>query len=170
MAEEVSRMTGTPHGGKVFRIHRDVRFSKDKSPYKTSLAMLWATADADDLAPAFYFAIEPRDVVVACGTPSFDKEALRRYRVMVDAWGGRLDAVIGETGGRLLEIGPEPLKRVPKPYGSDHPHADLLKRKSLALSTGLAEGWRETGDGLVAALTDEFERLLPFRTFMAERL
>jgi uncharacterized protein (TIGR02453 family) len=170
VAEEVSRLTGEPHSGKVFRINRDVRFSKDKSPYKTSLAMLWSTPDADDLAPAFYFAIEPSDIFVGCGTPAMAGEALTRYRALVDRWGDRLAETIAASGGTLSEIGPEPLKRVPKPYAPDHPHGALLRRKSLALGMPLADGWRAEGDGLVAALLDRFEALLPFRTFLAERL
>ncbi len=170
MAEEISRMTGAPHTAKLFRIHRDVRFSKDKSPYKTHLALLWASADADDLAPSFYFGIEPDSTTFGCGTPGFDKEALIRYRAMVDAWGAPLSDIIEASGARIIRIGPPPLKRVPKPYDADHPQGGLLKRKSLALGVDLPAGWRDTGDGLVAALTDCTERLLPFRSFLAERL
>ncbi|PWJ22278.1 DUF2461 domain-containing protein [Jannaschia seohaensis] len=170
MAEELSRLTGDAHTGKVFRINRDVRFSKDKSPYKTMLAMLWSSGDADSLAPAFYFGIEPDRTFVGCGTPGFDKEGLTRYRAMVDRWGDRLTEIIDASGGHLAEIGPEPLKRVPKPYDPDHIHGDLLRRKSLALGLPLAEGWRESGEGVVAALTERFELLMPFRRFLAERL
>ncbi|MCK0168737.1 DUF2461 domain-containing protein [Jannaschia sp. S6380] len=170
MAEEISRITGDAHIPKLFRIHRDVRFSKDKAPYKTMLAMTWTTADADDLAPAFYFGIRPEDTFVGCGTPGFDKDALTRYRTMVDRWGDRLAAIIDDSGGHLAQIGPAPLKRVPRPYSPDHPHAELMRRKSLALGMPLPPGWRDTGDGLVAALTDRVEALMPFRDFLAERL
>ncbi|CTQ49383.1 DUF2461 domain-containing protein [Jannaschia donghaensis] len=170
MAEEISRVTGDGHTGKVFRIYRDVRFSKDKSPLKTQLSMSWSTADRDDLAPMFFFAIRPGGTFVACGTPGFAGDDLRRYRAMVDTWGDQLTEVIADTGATISDFGPEPLKRVPKPYAPDHPHADLIRRKSLAISLPLAQGWRDTDDGLVAALTDRIEILAPFRRFMAERL
>ncbi|SFJ80285.1 DUF2461 domain-containing protein [Jannaschia pohangensis] len=170
MADEISRITGEAHASKVFRINRDVRFSKDKSPYKTMLAMLWAPGDRDDLAPSFYFGIQPETTFVGCGMSGFEKTALTRYRAMVDRWGDRLTEVMEQTGGTLADIGPEPLKRVPKPYDPDHPHAALLKRKDLALGLPLAEGWRDTGDGLVAALSDRIEALLPFQRFLVERL
>ncbi|WP_167766831.1 DUF2461 domain-containing protein [Jannaschia formosa] len=170
VAEDLSRMTGDPHAGKVFRINRDVRFSKDKAPYKTMLAMLWSSGDADSLAPAFYFGIEPDRTFVGCGTPGFDKEGLARYRAMVDRWGDRLAEVIEASGGHLAEIGPEPLRRVPKPYAPDHPHRDLLRRKSLALGMPLPRGWRAEGDGLVTALLDRLEALMPFRDFLVARL
>ncbi|MEM7641021.1 MAG: DUF2461 domain-containing protein [Pseudomonadota bacterium] len=170
MAEEISRLTGTPHKPKLFRINRDVRFSKDKSPYKTMLAMLWSPTDPEDPSPHVYFGVEPGRTFVGCGHPGFDKDGLTRYRAMVDAWGDRLTEIIEETGATLSDFGPEPLKRVPKPYDQDHPHADLLKRKALTLGTTLPDGWRDRGDGLVSALTDTVERLLPFRKFLAERL
>lgn len=170
MAEDISRITGASHTPKVFRINRDVRFSKNKSPYKTMLAMLWASGDADDLAPSFYFGIEPGSTFIGCGTPGLDKQALTRYRTMVDTWGDPLQDIINATGGHLAEIGSAPLKRVPKPYAPDHPHSALLKRKSLALGLSLPDGWRDTGDGLIAAVSDQIEVLLPFRNFLAERL
>ncbi|MEM8851337.1 MAG: DUF2461 domain-containing protein [Pseudomonadota bacterium] len=170
MADEISRLTGAPHKPKVFRINRDVRFSKDKSPYKTMLALLWSPTDPADPAPHFYFGVEPTRTFVGCGQPGFDKDGLTRYRAMVNSWGDRLTQVIAETGATLSDFGPEPLKRVPKPYDPDHPHADLLKRKALTLGTTLPDGWRDGGEGLVAALTDTFQSLLPFRTFLAERL
>ena len=168
MAEEVSRLTGAGHAPKLFRIHRDVRFSKDKSPYKTALAMTWGTGDPDPLVPVFYMAIEPARTLVACGAPGFDKEALARWRALVDARGDDLAEAIAATGADLLDIGPEPLKRVPKPYAPDHPHGDLLRRKGLAVGRPLPDGWRARG-GLLDATVEAVEALLPFRTFMAAR-
>jgi hypothetical protein len=53
-AEDLARHTGKPHGPKVFRIHRDVRFSKDKTPYNTHLHLMWSRP-GDALAPAWFF-------------------------------------------------------------------------------------------------------------------
>ncbi|KIT16711.1 DUF2461 domain-containing protein [Jannaschia aquimarina] len=160
VAEDLARLTRTPHRPKVFRINRDIRFSKDKSPYKTMLAMLWAPVDP---GPSFYFGIEPAATFAGLGWPGFDKDGLARFRALIDRHGDDLTEAMGASGGSLSEIGPDPLKRVPKPYAPEHPHGDLLRRKSFALGGPLPEGWRETGDGLVAALTDRFEALLPVR-------
>lgn len=169
MAEEVSRVTGDGHTGKVFRIHRDVRFSKDKSPYKTHLGMTWESGDKDDLAPVFYFGIEPDTTIIACGMMGFGGETLRRYRAMVDRWGDPLQQVIDDSGAALADFGANPLVNIPKPYDPEHPHGDLLRRKSLILSTTLPDSWRVGGDGLVAALTDRIETLAPFRRLLVER-
>jgi hypothetical protein len=96
--------------------------------------------------------------------------ALARDGAMVDRRGAGLDAVIAETGGHLAEIGPEPLERVPRPCPPDHPRADLLRRKSPAQGMPLPDGWRDGGEGPVAALRDRFARLMPFRDFLAMRL
>ena len=165
VAEDLSRLTGTAHAGKLFRIHRDVRFSKDKSPYKTSLSMLWS---APGEGPSFYFAVEPTDVVLGLGAPSLSKDGLLRWRDLVDRRGDDLADAVADAGARWGDIGAEPLKRVPKPYDPDHPHGDLLKRKSVVVLGGLPEGWRD--EGLVAGIADGFERLLPVRTILAEGL
>ena len=158
MAEEIARISGDAHRPKLFRIHRDVRFSKDKSPYKTMLAMLWAPPGGGDTTPAFYFGVQPAATFVG----------LVRYRAMVDAHGDELAGLIAASGGRLADIGPEPLKRVPKPYAPDHPHGDLLRRKALALMLPLPDDWRDAG--LVPALTARIERLLPFRDLLVRQL
>lgn len=167
MAEEVTRLTGEAHGGKVFRINRDVRFSKDKAPYKTSLSMLWAPAEGP--APSVYFAVEPEDVILGVGMPSVDKEALGRWRGFADRRGAEVEAAVREAGLRWGAFGAEPLKRVPKPFDAAHPHADLLRLRALVLLGGLPEGWRERG-GLLDALAEGVERMLPARAVMTEAL
>lgn len=168
MAEEVSRLTGAGHSYKLFRINRDVRFSKDKSPYKTMLAMLWSSGGTDGMAPFFYFGVHSDRTFVGCGYPGFDKDGLTRYRAMVDRKGDDLADTIEATGLPIADFGPDPLKRVPKPFDQDHPHADLLKRKALAIGGPLPDGWRDAG--LVPALSDRFALLVPFRSFLATHI
>jgi uncharacterized protein (TIGR02453 family) len=57
LAEDLSRLTGRSHAGKVYRIHRDVRFSKDKSPYNAHLHILWSAGEG---APGWFLAVEPQ--------------------------------------------------------------------------------------------------------------
>ena len=113
VAEDLSRLTGRPHTGKVFRIHRDVRFSKDKSPYKPYQHTLWSQADADPLAPAWFFGLEPDRLYAGMGVLGMQGETLKRYRAFVDSWGGLLeDALSGADGWALSDFG-DMLKRVP---------------------------------------------------------
>lgn len=159
---ELHRLTGEPHAGKVYRVNRDVRFSREKHPYNAHLHVLWRPADAER-APGWFFGLSPAYMIVAAGSMGFEDGALDRWRALVDAKGARLARAIAEAhaavGAGIAEWGPEPLKRVPKPYPADHPHADLLKRKALILSAPVPPGWRETG--LVPTLAGACAALLP---------
>lgn len=167
MAEEISRMTGANFTPKVFRIYRDVRFSKDKTPYNAWLHMIWASGDKDDLAPVFFFGHDPNETIVASGIIGLRGDALTRYRIFVDSWGDLLTDVIDETGGEIADYGADPLKRVPKPYDPDHTHGDLLRRKGLILKRGVTP---THPDGLVTAVRQEVAHLLPFQKLLSDRL
>lgn len=143
---DLARLLGRSVAAKVYRIHRDVRFSKNKTPYNAHLHVQWTAGEG---APAWFFASSPTYLSFSTGVPDLESEALDRYRRLVDAKGDALAAAIGEAsrtaGATLATWGAEPLKRVPKPFGEDHPHADLLRRKGLTLSVPLDGAWDEGG-------------------------
>lgn len=131
-----------PH---VFRIQRDVRFSADKSPYKTHTAMSVAIRPGptgmDDPegggVPALYVHFGLDDDVLAGGRWQLGKAALERYRAAVDhpVTGTRLQEVMQEL--QALGFRPsshESLKRVPPPFAQDHPRGELLKLKGVAVA------------------------------------
>jgi uncharacterized protein (TIGR02453 family) len=139
-------LAGVPLGGKVFRIHRDVRFSKDKAPYNTHLHIGFQhqRAGAEPRRRGgFYFGLEPDTLTLGVGAFDFGPADLERYRKAVadDAWGGELAGLLASLGARQHE--PD-LKRVPAPYAADHPRAELLKRKGL-------NAWRDLDDPALAA-------------------
>ncbi|WP_208353390.1 DUF2461 domain-containing protein [Pseudaestuariivita rosea] len=145
-AEDLSRITRQPHLPKVYRIYRDVRFSKDKSPYNPWLHILWSQSDQDKLCASWFFACGAEELSLSVGVISLGGEDLRRYRAFIDKWGAlvceRLDAVT-KRGGQISDYGAAPLKRVPKPYEADHPHGGLIRRKGLVITQPFAEDWRE---------------------------
>lgn len=162
MAEDIARITGQPHAPKVFRIYRDVRFSKDKTPLNTHLHVMWQPVDKDALAPSWFWGLSRDYFVLGMGVMGLQGDALTRYRAFVDRWGGPLtDALVAaeQAGASLSDRGPEPLKRVPKPYDADHPQAELLKRKALALSAPMPDDWRN--QGLVKATLARVQDLMP---------
>jgi uncharacterized protein (TIGR02453 family) len=161
LAEDFSRISGRPYAPKVFRIYRDVRFSKDKTPFKTHLHMMWQTGGKDPLAPFFFFGTEPGEQRIGCGLRGMSGPALRRYREFVDAEGKALEAAIAASGLALANWGEAPLKNVPKPFAPDHPQAALLKRKNLILSAPLEKSWRSAAGGLPGAITRAFEQARP---------
>jgi len=124
-------VTGDVHTAKVFRINRDIRFSKDKTPYNTHLHILFRREGGRG---GLFFGLQADGLVLGGGMMGFDKGQLAVYR----------DAVAGQKGERLEEIVREllaggarmdapALKRVPKGFDPEHKRGDFLKRKSLTI-------------------------------------
>lgn len=161
MVDALDGLTGATHQSKVFRIYRDVRFAKDKTPYKPYQHILFAAGDHRQTSSAWFFGLEPDRLVLGAGKFTFEGEGLLRYREAVAGPGGiELAQIVDglrEQGARLNE--PQ-LKRVPSGYDKDHPRADLLRRKGLALWIDLDVALASEGD-LVARCLAEFERLRP---------
>ncbi|TMD78554.1 MAG: DUF2461 domain-containing protein [Chloroflexi bacterium] len=114
--------------GKVFRANRDIRFSKDKSPYKTNIA-----ADVGMGAKGGYLSLDARGFTVATGRYMMSPEEIAKFRkkVAADGSGAQLAAIVSRLKKSGYDIGGEELKRVPPPWPQDHPRAELLRRKSL---------------------------------------
>ncbi len=114
--------------GKVFRANRDIRFSKDKSPYKTNIA-----ADVGMGAKGGYLSLDARGFTVATGRYMMSPEEIAKFRkkVAADTSGTKLAAIVSRLEKSGYDIGGEELKRVPAPWPQDHPRAELLRHKSL---------------------------------------
>jgi len=112
--------------GKIFRPYRDVRFSADKTPYKTAIG---AT-----LANGGYVHLSADGLAVALGYHLMAPDQLARYRhaVAEDVTGEQLRRVIAELEkGGVDVVGEQPLKTAPRGFSKDHPRADLLRNKGL---------------------------------------
>jgi uncharacterized protein (TIGR02453 family) len=172
VGEEITRLTGKRHSGKVLRIYRDVRFSKDKRPYNPHLHMVWwqgAGKNDAEAGSAWFFACSPTLLALNMGSPGFKGEGLLAWRKLIDAHGNELAEAIADTGCGLSDWGEAPLKKVPAPYDASHRQADLLKRRSLILDAPLGEAWR-TEDGLLTAIIARCEKLLPVWRLLDEHL
>jgi uncharacterized protein (TIGR02453 family) len=126
---------------KVFRIFRDVRFSKDKAPYKTHVAGIipvTRSAKVTETPAALYFHVGV-DVIVAAGLYRMDGSSLDRYRDAVadEKQGKELEAILrklARAGFDTDGMSDNTLKKVPRGFDPEHPRADLLKRKGLGVS------------------------------------
>ena len=117
--------------GKLFRPYRDVRFSKDKTPYKTNAAI----TVGDGHGAGRYLSLGADGLFVGGGyyhTASDQVERLRRA-VADDVQGPALERVLAAAGKAGFAPHGERLSRLPKGYPADHPRADLLRHKSLTL-------------------------------------
>jgi uncharacterized protein (TIGR02453 family) len=112
--------------GRVFRPYRDVRFSKDKSPYKTAMG---AT-----LASGGYIHFSARGLGAGCGRYQLSPDQLAKFRdaVAAERSGKPLAEIVAVLRRARIDIGAhDVLKTVPRGYPADHPRADLLRQKGL---------------------------------------
>ncbi len=170
LAEDFSRISGQVYQPKLFRIYRDVRFSKDKTPFNAHLHMIWRQPGDSPFAPAFFFGSEPGEMTVGFGVMGLKGESLARFRAFIDTWGDEVQEAIEESGMTWSDWGGPPLKRVPPPYDKDHPHGDLLKRKSMVISTQMTSDWRSAKGGLVKAISTHFQNTRALANLMKNHL
>jgi len=160
----------TPPQKSVFRVYRDIRFSKDKRPYKTNIAALfWDARGEKRSGPAFYVSVSPNEVMIAAGlySPAPPEALLLRQHIAGDH--ERLRKILAEKPlrRRFREMPSESLQRAPKGFAADHPAMDLLLRKHWVLTS------TETGDACLkprfaASAATAFEALTPFVRFLNE--
>jgi uncharacterized protein (TIGR02453 family) len=122
-----------PMGGSMFRIHRDTRFAKDKTPYKTHAAAQFRHEAGKDVhAPGFYLHLEPGEVFVAAGLWHPDSAALGLIRAAIQRHPDRWKrAAYGKAFAAKWELSGESLQRPPKGVAADHPWVEDLRRKDF---------------------------------------
>jgi len=118
----------------LFRLNRDVRFSKDKSPYKTHMAIFfWEGSKKRMECPGYYFHLDSKNLILGTGMYMFPKEILGKYRdAVVDGKIGEelTRAVVKvEKGGYSVEG--THYKKVPRGFDPEHKRAGLLKYNGL---------------------------------------
>ncbi|MEE8584041.1 MAG: DUF2461 domain-containing protein [Acidobacteriota bacterium] len=114
----------------LFRIYRDTRFSKDKTPFKTHLAIwLWEGRRKRMECSGFYFHLEPDRVMAGTGIYAFPNPHLKVYRQAVgrDDAGEELSGIARQLRDQGYSLaGKKMYKRLPQGFSADHPRADLL--------------------------------------------
>jgi uncharacterized protein (TIGR02453 family) len=126
---QLAALTDLPIKGKLFRPHRDVRFSKDKTPYKTHLHMLWTAQTGARQDVAFFFGIGLDDVRAGGGIMGFDKAVLEDWRLFVDQDHKRILKITDGLKAKGFGFWEPALKRIPPGYDKDHPAGALLRMK-----------------------------------------
>ncbi|MBX2824397.1 MAG: DUF2461 domain-containing protein [Gammaproteobacteria bacterium] len=120
-------------GGSLMRVHKDIRFSRDKTPYKTNIGIHFKHERGKDVhAPGFYVHIEPGEVFLGVGIWRPESSTLRNVRMQIDdhpAEWKKLSKKIQGTAG--FTFGGESLKRPPKGFAAEHPLIEDLKRKDF---------------------------------------
>ncbi len=126
--------TATNGTGSIMRIYRDLRFTKDKRPYKTYLGIRFWEGASKKGGPGFHVGIEPEGARVYSGIHMFPKPLLTAYRDAVgqEKQGRALEKALAKvTSSGRYEIGGEHYQRVPRGFDAEHPRADLLRHNAL---------------------------------------
>jgi uncharacterized protein (TIGR02453 family) len=158
----------TPSGKKaLFRIYRDVRFSKDKSPYKTHWAGGFKRA-TKHLRGGYYFHIEPDGIFIGGGFWAPNKEDLQRIREDIVTDASELRTIINskrfkDTFGSLEG---EQLKSSPKGFVKEHPDIDLLRYKQFIVSKKFSNEEALRAD-FSEKVDETFKAMRPFFDYMS---
>ncbi len=118
----------------IFRIYRDTRFSKDKTPYKTNLGLwFWVGEGAKFENPGYYFHLDADNLMLGVGLYSFAKPILKAYReaVVDPELGPALAQTVVDVAEKGYGVGQKTYKRVPRGYDPEHKNAELLLYSGL---------------------------------------
>jgi uncharacterized protein (TIGR02453 family) len=170
LAKFAPEMVGDPKRS-VFRIYRDVRFAKDKSPYKIHAACWFfhdggsskVGRDAHGGGAGFYFHLQPGASLVGGGCWMPPRPALLRFRAAIAADPRGFERAAASPAvkrrmGKLSEVGM--LTRIPRGYDCDHPAGHWLRMQSYTLGRKLTDA-QVTGTRLTAILEQDFRIILP---------
>jgi uncharacterized protein (TIGR02453 family) len=154
-------------GGSMFRIHRDTRFSKDKTPYKTAVGMLFRHEQGrETAAPGFYLHLQPGDCFAGGGIWHPDTATANRIR---EAIATNQDDWREATGDAGLALGGESLKRAPRGFDPDHPLIEDIKRKNFGAANKIADR-----DATAPTFVDDYaslcRRTAPLMRFICDAL
>ncbi len=154
----------------LFRIYRDVRFSKDKSPYKSNFAGGLKRA-TKWLRGGYYYHIQPGDSFVGGGFWSPNPADLKRIRDEIASHDQPLRKIITDptfkkTFGTLQG---ETVKTAPKGFDRDHPAIDLLRHKQFLISRSFSD-LEVTSPKFLKELIQTFQNMRPFFDYMSEVL
>lgn len=146
---------------KLFRPNRDIRFSLDKSPYKTAQGAFASTTEG----VGFYLQVSADGLLIGAGCHTQSPAQLARFRSAVEAGssGGELQEIVQAVESAGFAVEGESLKTVPRGFDKDHPRAGLLKHKSLTAGVDLGQpAWLATpaASGEVARRWEELRPLV----------
>lgn len=143
LATELEPAFGPAH---LYRPYRDVRFSKDKTPYKDHQGMFMELRNG----LGWYLQLSSAGLMVAAGWYQSDSEQVQRYRERVASDDGdRLEAMLDDLQSAGYEVGGNQLKTRPRGVDADHPHLELLRYRSLYVTrTWQPAAWMGTREAV----------------------
>jgi uncharacterized protein (TIGR02453 family) len=155
----------------LFRINRDIRFSKNKNPYKHHLSSYMARGGRKSIYAGYYFHLEPGNIFIGGGCHQPMSPELAKIREHIDRGPAKLREVTSDKEFKQMfgEVEGEELKTAPKGYPRDHPDIDLLRKKSFFVLANLTDKEVQKENFVDRAL-DIYGKIYPFNQFFNEAL
>lgn len=161
----------TPSGKKsVFRIYRDVRFSKDKTPYKSHFSGSFKRA-TKELRGGYYFHIEPGNSFVGGGFWGPNPKDLLRIRKEIEADASELKEIISEENfiNTFNKLDGEKVKTAPRGFDKNHPDIELLRFKQFVISKKISDQ-ELLDENFSIEVAKIFKAMRPFFNYMSSVL
>ena len=160
--------------GSFRRIHRDTRFSRDKTPYHTHLHLIFWTGDHPNRSSGIHLIFGADGFGIGAGHWAFSKEELARFRAALSdsaALASLQQALDTAAADDQTPDAPE-LKRIPAGFEGDGIAGEMLRRKGLVVRTHDARGYDEAlfGDGALAYLHKRMHACVPVQAWLAEHV
>jgi uncharacterized protein (TIGR02453 family) len=162
LASGLSNLAGREFRSKIFRIHRDLRFSKDKTPYNAHLHIGFAPAGAEGETACWMVGADPGRLSLGAGIFAFSPEALDRFRRLVPGQrGAELMALLDHMKSAGIRISPAELQRPPSGYPPVAWRGDLMQRKGLTVWIDSDRPGEIASPGFTARCLEGLTRLKP---------
>lgn len=158
----------------MFRINRDIRFSKDKTPYKTNFGAFINSEGKKSVTAGYYLHLSPGESFTGGGMWMPPSDMLAKVRQEIDYNLETFEQILKAkkfktTYGNLVKENGQILTRVPKGYEPDNPAASYLKHKSFVAILNISDA-ELISKSLVTKVVNAFETLLPLNTFLNNAL
>ncbi len=156
----------------VFRIYRDIRFSKDKSPYKTNLGAYISPGGRKSMQPGYYIHIQPGQCFVAAGKHMPDATELLKVRTAIATNPKEFLGIVEKRSFRekFGVLHGERLSRPPKGFSEDSPVIEYLKLKSLTVYSEYKSDKLITSSDFPKTVVKDFKAMFPFVNYLRRAL
>jgi len=167
-----ARIEGLSAKDGIYRIYRDVRFSGDKTPYKTHFGAYFAEGGKKSLGPGYYIHVEPTSTFVGGGIYMPESPILQKIRQEIDYNGDKLIKILDKPSFKafyptLWEEGK--LSRPPKGYQPENEFIELLKLKSIVSTYAISSASVQKNE-LANEIVNALKELYPMQEFLREAI
>lgn len=156
----------------LFRINRDIRFSKNKDPYKTNFGAAIVNGGRKSGNAGYYLHIKPNDCMVGGGVYQPMPEVMQKVRQEIDYNGEKIRSIIDHPDFKKIlgePYGEDRLKTAPKGYPKDHPNLDLLQLKHYVFMNKVTDK-QATSKSFSDQIVKTYKTLYPFNQFLQEAM